>query len=170
MKKYSFENDILPLKDVLYRLALRIVLSREEAEDIVQDTLIRVWERRDTWYQIDSIEAFTVRICRNLALDRIRKASSHNASLEQDNIVEPSTHTTPYERAMQKEKLAIVKRIVDELPEKQRACIQLRDFEGKQYKEIAETLDMSEDLVKVTIFRARQTIRQKFKQTDNYGL
>lgn len=170
MKKYSFENDILPLKDVLYRLALRIVLSREEAEDIVQDTLIRVWERRDTWYQIDSIEAFTVRICRNLALDRIRKASSRNASLEQDNIVEPSTHTTPYERAMQKEKLAIVKRIVDELPEKQRACIQLRDFEGKQYKEIAETLDMSEDLVKVTIFRARQTIRQKFKQTDNYGL
>ena len=49
MKKISFTSDILPMKDILYRLALRITLSREEAEDIVQDTLIRVWNRRDSW-------------------------------------------------------------------------------------------------------------------------
>ena len=47
MKKISFRNDVLPLKDLLYRLALRITLKHEEAQDIVQDTLIKVWNKRD---------------------------------------------------------------------------------------------------------------------------
>ena len=45
MKNISFRNDVLPLKNVLYRLALRITLNKEEAEDIVQDTLMKVWIR-----------------------------------------------------------------------------------------------------------------------------
>ena len=57
------------MKDILYRLALRITLSREEAEDIVQDTLIRVWNRRDSWDTIENIEAFALTVCRNMALD-----------------------------------------------------------------------------------------------------
>ena len=48
--------------------------------------------------------------------------------------------------------------------------MQLRDFEGKSYKEIAAILDISEEQVKVSIFRARQAIRQKFIETENYGL
>ena len=74
MKNISFRDDVLPLKNVLYRLALRITLSREEAEDIVQDTLLKVWNRRDDWHDIDSIEAFSLTVCRNLSLDRIKKA------------------------------------------------------------------------------------------------
>ena len=57
MKNISFRNDVLPLKNVLYRLALRITLSHEEAEDIVQETLIKVWNKRDSWEEIESIEA-----------------------------------------------------------------------------------------------------------------
>ena len=49
MKKVSFRNDVLPLKNELFRLALRITLNRVEAEDIVQDTLIKVWDRRFEW-------------------------------------------------------------------------------------------------------------------------
>ena len=48
--------------------------------------------------------------------------------------------------------------------------MQLRDFEGKSYKEIAQIMDISEEQVKVNIFRARQTIRQKFLETEEYGL
>lgn len=70
MNTVSFKDDVLPLKDMLYRLALRITLNRAEAEDIVQDTLIRVWNRRDEWEQIESIEAYCTTVCRNLALDR----------------------------------------------------------------------------------------------------
>ena len=53
MKKISFENDILPLKNELYRLALRITLNPAEAEDVVQDTMIKVWSRRDGWDEIE---------------------------------------------------------------------------------------------------------------------
>ena len=73
MKKVSFRNDILPLKDMLYRLALRITLDSTESEDIVQETLIKVWNRREQWEQIESIEAFTLTICRNLSLDFLKK-------------------------------------------------------------------------------------------------
>lgn len=82
MKKISFRNDILPMKDTLFRLALRITLSREEAEDIVQDTLIKVWNRRESWDTIDNIEAFSLTICRNMALDRLRLHDNQNTSLD----------------------------------------------------------------------------------------
>ena len=76
MGNISFRNDVMPLKDVLYRLALRITLNREEAEDIVQDTLIKVWNKRDEWQDIKSIEAYSLTICRNLSLDRIKRAGN----------------------------------------------------------------------------------------------
>ena len=65
----TFRDDVLPLKDLLYRLALRITLDAVEAEDIVQETLIRVWSKREEFDRIVSIEAFSVTVCRNLALD-----------------------------------------------------------------------------------------------------
>ena len=89
MKKVSFRNDVLPLKNELFRLALRITLNRVEAEDIVQDTLIKVWDRRFEWESIDSIEAFSLTVCRNLSLDRLRKKENSNDSLEDVNIAEP---------------------------------------------------------------------------------
>ena len=66
MKKISFRDDVLPLKNRLYRLALRITLNPAEAEDAVQESLIRVWEHRDEWDQIDSMEAYSLTICRNI--------------------------------------------------------------------------------------------------------
>ena len=58
MQEISFRNDILPLKDKLFRLALRITSDRAEAEDVVQETLIRVWNKRDEWTQFGSVEAY----------------------------------------------------------------------------------------------------------------
>lgn len=168
-----FRNDILPLKNMLYRLALRITLNREDAEDIVQDTLIKVWNRRDTWHQIDSIEAYCTAVCRNLALDRIQRERRRD-TVSGDSLhtlqEQPDSNDGPLEKASQRQNVEIVRRLVDSLPEKQRSCLQLRDFEGKTYKEIAAALAISEEQVKVNIFRARQTIKQQFKICDNYGL
>lgn len=171
MKKISFQNDVLPLKNKLFRLALRITLNREEAEDVVQDTLIKVWNARDRWLELDSIEAYSLTIARNLSLDRIKKMENQNDSLEEQNTERLDENTsTPSERMIQKDKLDIVKRMIDELPEKQRSCIQLRDIEGKAYKDIAQILGITEEQVKINIFRARQTIKQRFQQFDKYGL
>ena len=171
MKEISFQNDVLPMKNKLFRLALRITLNREEAEDVVQDTLIKVWNARDRWLELDSIEAYSLTIARNLSLDRIKKMENQNDSLEEQNTERLDENTsTPSERMIQKDKLDIVRNIIDELPEKQRSCLQLRDIEGKSYKEIADILSITEDQVKVNIFRARQTVKQRFQQFDRYGL
>jgi len=170
MKKNSFAADILPMKNLLYRLALRITMNREEAEDIVQDTLIKVWNKRDDWDNIESIEAFSMTVCRNLALDRMKRAEHLNTSLEQENIDSADRSRSPLELMEQRDRVETVRRLVNSLPEKQRSCMQLRDFEGKSYRDIATILGITEEQVKVNIFRARQTIKQKYQETENYGL
>ncbi len=170
MKEISFRNDVLPLKNGLYRLALRITLNKEEAEDIVQDTLVKVWNARGRWHDIDSLEAYTYTIARNLALDRMQKAEKRTTSLDEACADRPDASSTPYEKTLQSDRMSLVRRLVDQLPEKQRSCMQLRDIEGKSYKEIAAILGISDEQVKVNIFRARQTVKRKFEQYDEYGL
>ena len=172
MKKISFQNDILPLKNEFYRLALRITLNPAEAEDVVQETMIKVWNRRDQWDEIDSIEAFCLTICRNLALDKMRKMGNQNQSLDEGTHDAPdrSYSSNPEEQAMQQDRIRLIHRLIGELPEKQRSVVQLRDIEGKSYKEIAAIMAISEEQVKVNIFRARQALRQKYLETEQYGL
>ncbi len=164
----SFQNDILPLKNQLYRLALRITLDSAEAEDIVQETLIKVWDRRESWNDIDNIEAFCFTICRNKALDYARSMSSRNESLDVSQNECPDASNTPSQQTIASDQMAMVRHIVDSLPEKQKSCIQLRDFEGKSYKEIARLLEMTEEQVKINIFRGRKTIKEKFVWMNDF--
>ena len=172
MKKISFRNDLLPMKNELYRLALRITLNPAEAEDVVQETLIKVWNRREQWDHLDSIEAFCLTICRNLSLDKMRKMENQNPSLDeaQHDAPDRSYASNPEEQAMQQDRVRLIRRLINELPEKQRSVMQLRDFEGKSYKEIAAIMAISEEQVKINIFRARQAIKQKFIEAEKYGL
>ena len=171
MKKISFRNDVLPLKNELFRLALRITLNRVEAEDVVQETMIKVWNRRDHWDELESIEAFCLTICRNISLDKMKKAENQNQSLEDEHDAPDRSYASnPEEQVMQQDRVLLVRRLIDNLPEKQRSVMQLRDIEGKSYKEIAQILAISEEQVKINIFRARQTIKQKFIETEKYGL
>lgn len=169
-KIISFRNDILPLKNVLYRLALRITLQHEDAEDIVQDTLMKVWNKRDDWDQIDNIEAYALTITRHLALDKLKRADSRISSIDATEVSETAQVNNPYNRIIDSDRLQLVKKLMDELPEKQRSCMQLRDFEGKTYREIAAIMSISEEQVKVNIFRARQSVKQKFQEAEEYGL
>jgi RNA polymerase sigma-70 factor (ECF subfamily) len=165
VKQISFQTDILPLKNELYRMALRITMNAAEAEDVVQETMMKVWNRRDQWGQIESIEAFCLTICRNLSLDKVRRMDNQTQSL--DAAYDPKdlgVSSNPEEQAIQSDRIRLVRQMISQLPEKQRSCMQLRDMEGKSYKDIATILDITEEQVKVNIFRARQTIREKFKK------
>ena len=160
----NFQSDILPLKNELYRMALRITMNPAEAEDVVQETMIKVWNKRDSWEEIDSIEAFCLTICRNLSLDKVRRMDNQTQSL--DASIQPHDQrvaSNPEEQTIQNDRIRLVRQLINALPEKQRSCMQLRDMEGKSYKDIATILDITEEQVKVNIFRARQTIREKFK-------
>lgn len=164
MKNISFKTDVLPMKDKLFRLAFRITLNQQDAEDVVQETLIKIWNRRDHWDEIESLEGWAMTIARNMALDVIRKQDSHRTvSLDEPSpIPQHPSPTTPYEQMMEKERIAMVRNLMNSLPEKQRTAMQLRDFEDKSYKEIAEIMQISEDQVKINIFRARQFIKKSY--------
>lgn len=170
MRNISFRNDVLPLKDILYRLALRITMDPEEAKDIVQDTLIKIWNRRESLGEIESIEGFSLTICRNMALDRVRLLKGKNNPLDSGYAEKADNASDPLEKTTLKDRISIVRQLLDSLPEKQKSCMQLRDFEGKSYKEIAAVMGITEEQVKVNIFRARQTVKQKIQEYDNYGL
>ena len=168
MENARFRTEILPLKDKFFRLALRITLDRAEAEDITQETLIRMWEQRDGWNEIQSLEAWGLTICRNFALDHIRKRQLQ-VEREQDFLT-PSLHPSvtssllssppPDEQLDQKQRVEAVLQLIDQLPEVQRTVIQLRDIEGMRYDEIAQATGLSETQVKVYLHRARKRIRE----------
>lgn len=169
MQEISFRNDILPLKDKLFRVALRITFDRAEAEDIVQETLIRVWNKRDDWTQFGSIEAYCLTVAKNLAIDRSERKDAQTVELTPD-LEQASDASSPYERLVTKERMKLIHRLMSELPEKQRQIMQLRDIEDKSYKEIAVVLNLTEEQVKVNLFRARQKVKQKFIDIEGYGL
>lgn len=165
MQEISFRDDILPLKDKLFRLALRITFDRAEAEDVVQDTMIRVWNKREEWTQFGSIEAYCLTVAKNLAIDRSQKKEAQNVELTPE-MEEESEISGPYDQLVNNERMSIIHRLINELPEKQRLIMQLRDIEGESYKEIAKILNLTEEQVKVNLFRARQKVKQRYLEID----
>lgn len=168
MKKISFRDDILPLKNKFYRLALRITLDTAEAEDVVEDTLLRLWDKRESLPE--NIEAFGFTICRNLAIDRSEKKDAKSLSLSEQHEETQDSALSPLELLSRDERLRMVKKLFDELPQKWRIVMQLRDIEEKSYKEIAEILSLTEEQVKINLFRARQKIRKQYEKIESYGL
>ena len=156
MENISFRTTVLPLSDKLFRLALRITMNKAEAEDVVQDTLLKVWEHREEWEQINNLEAFAIATCRNRALDVMKRAGRNTEKL--DEMAHFSSQT-PQEQLEANEQISLVNRLMDDLPEVQRTIMLLRDIEGKTYQEIAQMLDISETQVKVYLHRARTKIK-----------
>lgn len=163
MKEIDFKTDLLPLKNKLFRLALRITLDAPEAEDVVEDTLVKTWERREQLSEIESLEAYCTTMCRNLALDRAEKKEAQNLSLEVVQVDTADTTALPDEQMEQSERLQMVHELFNRLPEKQRTALQLRDIDGHTYQEVAERMNISETDVKVTIHRARQNLKQQIE-------
>lgn len=168
MKEISFRNDILPLGDQLFRLAMRITRNRQEAEDVVQDTLIRLWEGREQLNEIKNPATYAMTICRNLSLDRMERMEHRNISLDEEVHDRQDNDRTPDEQLMNNQRHEAVNDMISRLPEKQRTIIQLRDIEGKNYQEIAETMNLSLSDVKVTLFRARQAVKERITGKNNH--
>lgn len=166
----NFRTDVLPLKNRLYRIALRITLHTGEAEDIVQETMIKAWNHREELESPSSAEAFCVTVCRNMALDYVSRKESQNKTLDEQSMDQEDNAASPFQTLSRQDGLNWVHRLFNRLPEKQRTIMQLRDIEGKPYKEIAALLHISEEQVKINIFRARQKIKLEFEKIDRYGL
>ncbi len=166
----DFENRVLPTKNKLFRFAFRLLGSSEEAKDVVQEVMIKVWNGRENLTAIQNIEAWCMRITKNLALDRLR-SQQRRATNPIEVVAEIKNETlTPHERTEIHEYMQRITEMIAALPEKQRQVIHLRDVEGYSYNEICEILELDMNQVKVNLFRARNTVREKFVKINAYGL
>lgn len=170
MNLEAFQNRVLPAKNKLFRFALRFLNNEEEAKDVVQEVLIRVWNGRDQMNEVQNWEAWCMRITKNLSLDRIRSMSRKSAQpLEQAFDVQHAA-LTPHESTELQESMQSINTLIAALPEKQRQVMHLRDVEGYSYNEICEILELDMNQVKVNLFRARNAVREKLMRINAYGL
>lgn len=150
---------ILPLKNKLYRYALRIIGNEMQAEDVVQEVLVKVWKRESEVGELENSEAWCMTVTRNLALDKLRR---HKYTDDIDQHLSISTDTmTPEQSVISEDMMKIIHNAIASLPSGQNQVVHLREIEGYSYKEIANITDMSEDQVKVYLHRARITLRNK---------
>ena len=166
MDKNEFISLVLPLKDRLFRVAWCILRSKEEAEDIVQDVMLKVW--RDEKGKVENLAAYCYPMARNLALNRL--VLKDNRSKELEGAYEQEVQEQPLENIIRTEKMKLLYRMIDGLPGLQRDVVQLRDMEGLSYRDIAKTLQVTEEQVKVNLFRARKKIKTWILNMENYGL
>ena len=158
MNNDSFHTVILPLKDKLFRLAYGIVREQAEAEDILQDVLLKLWSKRDEWDYIENLEAYCFRVAKNTALNRLASMAVRKTGMidpEKENLVFVD-YRSPHTEMVRQEQRSAIDRSIEALSENQRMVFTLREIEGMSYREIAEALAISEDLVKISLHRARQ--------------
>ncbi|MDP4291545.1 MAG: sigma-70 family RNA polymerase sigma factor [Bacteroidota bacterium] len=145
-------------RDKLYRLALRLLNSSEEAADVAQEVWARLWQKRAEIPKLDNAESFAFTMTRNLCFDVLKSARMKNERLDTMNV---STIAGPQIDSMESnEKLALVHQAINKLSEQQKIVIQLRDIEGYELSEIAQMLDLTPNNTKVILCRARQNVRQ----------
>jgi RNA polymerase sigma factor, sigma-70 family len=158
MTAQSFSHMILPLRDKCYRFAASILNNLPESEDVAQDVLLKLWDRRHQLSQIDNVEAWAMRITRNLALDRMR--NSHWRTQDTDGLYALSAVDQPIDQQIEWQEAAqAVHQAFDHLNEMQRAIFHLREIEEMSYDEIATQLEITPDQVKVYLHRARKRVR-----------
>ncbi|TWO31863.1 RNA polymerase sigma factor [Seonamhaeicola sediminis] len=168
MTQTEFLNIVMPFKDKVYRLAKRLLVSTEEAEDATQEVLLKLWNNKAKIQEYKNVEAFSMTMTKNFCFDKLKSKQAQNLKIVHSNYEEKNT---PLQRQVElNDSASWVGKIIEELPEQQRMIIQLRDIEAYDYDEIAKMLDMNNTAVRVTLSRARKTIREKLTKTHNYGV
>ncbi len=168
MNQNEFISIINPFKDKLFRLAKRLLVSTEEAEDATQEVLVKLWNKNDTLSQLNSVEAMAMTMTKNYCLDQLKSKRASNLSIVHSNYTdrEASLQTKVEDR----DSWSWVERIMEQLPEQQKLIVQMRDIEQYEFEEIAKILDMNETAIRVALSRARKTIREYMTNTHNYGI
>ena len=159
MDKTGFNQLMAHLRPKLYRFALAFTKRTDEAEDVVQEIGIKLWERRSELDTLRSVEAYAMSAVRNRCLDYTR--SPHNRMEELVEAHDTAHEQTPYQMVEQADMAAFVRRLIERLPEQQQTVIRLRDVEGYELDEISEITGINEGAVRTILSRARQKIREE---------
>ncbi len=168
MKQTEFLNIVMPFKDKVYRLAKRLLVSNEEAEDATQEVFMKLWVNNKKMGQYKNVEAFAMTMTKNYCLDKLKSKQASNLKLVHSNYKDEKVSLQ--KQVEIEDSIDWVHRIVEKLPEQQKIIIQLRDVEQYDFDEIAKMLDMNPTAVRVALSRARKTVREELIKKHNYGV
>ncbi len=168
MNQSDFLNSVLPFKDKVFRLAKRLLVSSEEAEDATQELYFKLWKNKENLAEYKNIEAFAMTMTKNYCYDRLKSKQASNLTLVHSNYKENDTALD--KKLEYQDSVSQVHRLIEKLPEQQKLVIQLRDIEQYDYEEIGKMLDLNPTAVRVALSRARKTIREKLIKQHNYGI
>jgi RNA polymerase sigma-70 factor (ECF subfamily) len=168
MKQSEFLKTVMPFKDKVFRLAKRLLLSTEEAEDATQELYFKLWKNKNKLADYNSIEAFAMTMTKNYCFDRLKSKQASNLKLVHSNYQENGTSLQ--KRVELNDSVSLVHKLIENLPEQQKIIIQLRDIEEYEFEEIAEMLQINPTAVRVSLSRARKTIREQLTKQHNYGI
>ena len=166
----TFLNDIDQIRDKVFRITKRILISQEEAEDATQEVIVKLWQmdaaKRNGFR---SIEAYSVTMAKNYCLDRLKSKQAQNLSLN-EKIGNSKMSDSLQTKIEQTDELNWVCNLIDQLPERERMIIQLREIEQYDFDEIASILNLPEGTVRVYLSRIRKKIRKQFLEIQNHGI
>ena len=158
----TFETTVFSLKDEMYRFAKKFLQSSDEAEDLVQDLLLKFWQKKEELLAYGNLKSYILKCVKNDCLNRLKH---HQVKM---NFAEVKLHNSE-EFQMETNNLKdYILKYISELPEKQRLVIHLKDVEEHEVSEIAEILEMEENAVRVNLMRARQKVKIQITQLMNY--
>jgi len=158
----------MPFKDKVFRLAKRLLVSTEEAEDATQELYFKLWNNKEKLKNYNSIEAFAMTMTKNYCFDRLKSKQASNLTLVHSNYKEKGTSLD--KQVDLNDSVSKVHQLMENLPEQQKIIIQLRDIEQYEFDEIAEMLNLKPTAIRVSLSRARKTIREQLLKQHNYGI
>ena len=168
MNQTDFVALIAPFREKTFRLAKRLLVSTEEAEDATQEVLVKLWNKREGLGQYNSVEALAMTMTKNYCLDQLKSKRASNLQLVHSNYTD--REASLQQKLEDGDSLDWVGKIMNQLPEQQKLIVQMRDIEQYEFEEIAKILEMNETAVRVALSRARKTIREFMTKTHGYGI
>ncbi|MDR3339238.1 MAG: sigma-70 family RNA polymerase sigma factor [Candidatus Symbiothrix sp.] len=164
MQIEQFKTKIIPLRQILFLTALKYLQQEEDAEDVVQETLLRLWKVREQLDTVVNPNGFAVQTAKNICIDRLRLQKEKT---EIDDFYLGADNETPYTQLERKDATTLVKKIIEHLPELQQVIIRMRDIEGYELQEIADITGTQVNAVTVNLSRARKKVREEFGKIMN---
>lgn len=159
MEIENFKIIVLPLREKLFTVARRFLPDASEAEDAVQEAMIRLWQSKETLLSHPNAGGYSMQTLKNICLDKIKQNRQHS-SLEDIQLA--SSNDTPYQHLEKENSIEIIRYIINQLPDLQRLIITMRDIEEYELSEIADITGSNIAAVKVNLSRARKKIRDSF--------
>lgn len=168
MNQNEFMQLVSPFKSKIFRVAKRLLVSTEEAEDATQEVLVKLWTRNESLSAYNSVEALAMTMTKNYCLDQLKSKRAGNLRIVHNNFTD---REAPLQKQVEDtDTMSWVEKVINGLPEQQRLIVQMRDIEQYEYEEIAKIMEMNETAVRVSLSRARKTIREFMIKTHRYGI